>query len=70
MPPEKLSLNCLNCESNMTLDHQCEAVDSDSSWEDIENEQELYPTFDPDSENWAEEFSNSVQRFHGSSPLI
>ena len=70
VPPEKLSLNCLNCESNMTLDHQCEAVDSDSSWEDIENEQELYPTFDPDSENWAEEFSNSVQRFHGVNPLI
>ena len=69
-PPEKLSLKCLNCDTEMTLDHQCEAVDSDSSWEDIENEQELYPTFDPDSENWAEEFTTSVQRFHGSSPLI
>ena len=54
----------------MTLDHQCEAVDSDSSWEDLESEEELYPTFDPDSKNWAEEFSNSIRRFHGSSPLI
>ena len=68
--PEKLSLNCLNCDAKMTLDHQCEAVDSDSSWEDLESEEELYPTFDPDSKNWAEEFSNSIQRFHGSSPLI
>ena len=56
----------------MTLDHQCEAVDSDSSWEDVESEseEELYPTFDPDSENWAEEFSNRIQRFHGASPLV
>ena len=26
----------------MTLDHQCKAVDSDSSWEDLESEEELY----------------------------
>lgn len=45
-------------------------LDSDSSWEDLESEEELYPTFDPDSKNWAEEFSNSIRRFHGSSPLI
>ena len=59
---------CQDC-AKMTLDHQCEAVDSDSSWEDLESEEELYPTFDPDK-NWAQEFSNSIQRFHGSSPLI
>ena len=54
----------------MTLDHQCEAVDSDSSWEDLESEEELYPTFDPDSKNWAEEFSNSIRRFHGTRSQI
>ena len=32
--PENLS--CLNCDAKMTLDHQCEADESDSSWEDIE----------------------------------
>ena len=65
--PEKLSLNCLNCDAKMTHDHQCEALDSDSSWEDIEteSEQDMYPTFDPDSENWAEEFSKSIRSFHG-----
>ena len=71
-PCYQRSLNCLNCDAKMTLDHQCEAVDSDSSWEDVESEseEELYPTFDPDSENWAEEFSNRIQRFHGASPLV
>ena len=52
----------------MNLDHQCEAVDSDSSWEDIENEQELYPTLDMNSEDWAEQFTHSIQTFHGISP--
>ena len=71
MPPDsgpaKLSLNCLNCDAKMTHDHQCEALDSDSSWEDIEteSEQDMYPTFDPDSEHWAEEFSKSIRSFHG-----
>ena len=72
--PEKLNLNCLNCDSKMTPDHQCGVVetDSDSSWEDIESEQDeqLFPTLDPDSENWAEEFSNSIRKFHGSNHLI
>ena len=67
--PEKSSLKCLNCDAKMTLNHQCEALDSDSSWEDIDSEQELwlelYPTLDPDSEDWAEKFSNSIRRFHG-----
>ena len=58
----------------MTPDHQCGVVetDSDSSWEDIESEQDeqLFPTLDPDSENWAEEFSNSIRKFHGSNHLI
>ena len=35
----------------MTCDHQCEPQDTDSSWEDIESEQEdeqkLYPTNQP-----------------------
>ena len=52
----------------MTCDHQCEAQDTDSSWEDIESEQEdeqkLYPTLDLDSEDWAENFSESSWRFH------
>ena len=52
----------------MTCDHQCEAQDTDSSWEDIESEQEdeqkLYPTLDLDSEDWAENFSESIWRFH------
>ena len=48
----------------MTCDHQCEAQDTDSSWEDIESEledeQKLYPTLDLDSEDWAENFSESI----------
>ena len=39
----------LNCGAEMTPDHQCEATDSD--WEDIENEQDLYPTLEMDSED-------------------
>ena len=48
----------------MTLDHQCEADESDSSWEDIENEQELYPTLDMESDDWAEKFTNNIRDYH------
>ena len=47
----------------MTPDHQCEATDSD--WEDIENEQDLYPTLELDSEDWAEQFISSIRTYHG-----
>ena len=47
-PPEKS--RCLNCEAEMTPDHQCVVTDNDSDWEDIENERDLYPTLDLDSE--------------------
>ena len=57
--------SCLNCDAEMTLGHQCEVIESDSSWEDVENEQDLYPTFDVNSETWAEELTNSIRRFHG-----
>ena len=44
-------MNCSNCDAMMTCDHQCEPQDTDSSWEDIESEQEdeqkLYPTNQP-----------------------
>ena len=66
VPPKKSS--CLNCDAEMTPDHQCDAMDSDSSWEDVESDsdQDLYPTLDMDSDDWAEKFTNSIQRFHGS----
>ena len=45
--PPKMS-SCMNCEAEMTPDHQCEATDSESNWEDVESvvesEQDLYPT--------------------------
>ena len=59
---------CLNCGTEMTPDHQCDATDSDSNWEDVENEQELYPTLECDSEDWAEQFTNSVRKYHGIYP--
>ena len=46
---EWYSLNCLNCDAEMTVHHQCEdilATDSEGNWEDIESEQDLYPTLD------------------------
>ena len=61
MPPKKSS--CLNCEAEMKPDHQCEATDSDSSWEDVESDQD--PTLDLESEDWAEKFTNSIRSFHG-----
>ena len=56
--PKKLS--CLNCEEEMTPGHQCDSTDSESNWEDVES--------DVESEDWAEEFSNSIRRFHGLNP--
>ena len=32
--PPKIS-SCMNCEAEMTPDHQCEATDSESNWEDV-----------------------------------
>ena len=62
-PSEKL--NCLNCDAEMSINHQCEANDSDSSWEDIENEEDLYPKLDVESDDWAEKFTNSIRDYHG-----
>ena len=56
--PKKQS--CLNCEEEMTPGHQCDSTDSESNWEDVES--------DVESEDWAEEFSNSIRRFHGLNP--
>ena len=58
------NLSCLNCDAKMTLDHQCEADESDTSWEDIENEQDLYPTLDVESDDWANKFTNSIRDWH------
>ena len=33
--PEKSC--CVNCDAEMTPDHQCDAMDSDGNWEDVEN---------------------------------
>ena len=56
--------SCLNCDARMTLGHQCEVIESDGSLEDVEDEQDLYPTFDVTSDSWAEELTNSIRRFH------
>ena len=42
---------------------QCEATDSE--WEDIDHEQELYPTLEIDREDWADRFTNSIRTYHG-----
>ena len=39
VPPKRSS--CLNFEAEMTPDHQCRHMDSDSKWEDVKSEQEL-----------------------------
>ena len=56
----------------MTTEHQCEAIDGESNWEDfesehddLESEQNLYPSLDLDSEDWAKKFTDSIRRFHG-----
>ena len=63
MPPETSSLKCLNCGARMTPDHQC--TDSEGNWEDIESDQDLYPTLDLDNEDWVNKFTDDIQRFHG-----
>ena len=58
VPPKMM--NCLNCEEEMTPGHQCVSTDSESNWEDVES--------DVQSEDWAEQFTNSIRRFHGANP--
>ena len=58
MSPKTLS--CLNCEEEMTPGYQCESKDNESNWEDVDS--------DVESEDWAEEFTNSIRRFHGLKP--
>ena len=67
---QKLNLKprCCNCDAEMTLNHQCEALDSDGSWEDIESGEDSYPTLDLNSEDWAEKFTASIRSFHRSNP--
>ena len=60
--------SCLNCGAEMTPHHQCDTTDSDSNWEDVENENDLYPTLECDSEDWAENFTNNIRAYHGISP--
>ena len=67
-PVSPKMLRCLNCEAEMTPGHQCESTDSDSNWEDVENEHDLYPTLDVESDDWAEQFTNCIRRFHGVNP--
>ena len=67
-PKQDLTPRCCNCDAAMTLDHQCETSDSDSNWEDIESEENSYPTLDLNSEDWAEKFTDSIRSFHGSNP--
>jgi len=31
----------------------------------VENENDLYPQLDVKNEDWAEEFTNSIRRYHG-----
>ena len=73
-------MNYSYSDAKMTPDHQCKALDSDSSWEDLESEQEDdiedcesgsatvsendFPTFDFECEDWAEKYTISVRRFH------
>ena len=66
--PNDRHSSCLNCGTEMTPHHQCDAADSESNWEDVENEQDLYPTLECESEDWAENFTNSIRRYHGISP--
>ena len=60
---------CLNCDARMTFDHQCQDMNSDGDWEDVESEEiDSFPTIDLDCEDWADKFSASIHRFHGVKP--
>ena len=61
-PVSPKTLSCLNCEEEMTPGHQCLSTDSESNWEDVES--------DVQSEDWAEQFTNSIRRFHGLNPKV
>ena len=69
-PGLNLKPKCCNCDAEMTPYHQCETSDSDGSWEDIESEEDSYPTIDLNSEDWAEKFTDSIRSFHGSNPGV
>ena len=53
----------------MTLNHQGEVLNSDSDWEDVESDNNLYPTIDLDCEDLADKFSDSIHRNHRANPL-
>ena len=53
----------------MTLNHQGEVLNSDSDWEDVESDNNLYPTIDLGCEDWGDKFSDSVHQNHWASPL-
>ena len=69
--PSKVSSEksrCLNCDAEMTLDHQCKVLNSDSNWEDVESDDNMYLSIDLDCEDWADKFTDSIHRFHGATP--
>ena len=53
------------------VEDNIEVAEEDSDWEtivDCEKDSENdFPAIDVDSENWAEEYTNSIRRFHNSS---
>ena len=59
---------CLNCDVEMTIDHQCGDLNSDSDWEDVESDENMYPTIDLDCEDWADKFTASIHQFHEANP--
>ena len=46
-----------------------EVVEEDSDWETMDSDDESkndFPAIDVNSENWAEDYTNSIRRFHKS----
>ena len=61
--PEKPTVSsCLNRDTEMIRNHQCEIFDSDSNWEDVKSEQDLYPTLDVNIKDVDEKLTNGIQK--------
>ena len=65
-PGHQCELKSDKIEDSVTAKVVEEDESDESDVESVKSEQDLYPTLDVDSDYWAEKFTNSIRRFHGS----
>ena len=65
-PGHQCELESDKIEDSVTAKVVEEDESDESDVESVKSEQDLYPTLDVDSDDWAEKFTNSIRRFHGS----